>query len=129
MFDSLEKVRAQLEARIVEIDEALTEHEQLIEERVTLVRTLAVPPFSVEDPGEAQARRVPRGENLKRVLELIANSPGVTVSDISEATGISKPVVHNTVRALLAAGRVDRDVSPTGGVNAYRSVAGAKNPA
>ncbi len=120
MFESLERVRRELEARIVEIDEALNGYERLIEERAALVRTLAGPPFSGDDP-RVSSRRAARGENLKRVLELIADRPGVTVSEISDATGISKPVVHNTVRALLAASRVERDLSPAG-INAYRPV-------
>jgi hypothetical protein len=56
------------------------------------------------------AARAPRGENRRRILDVIAKSE-LTVSEIVAATRIAKPTVASTMSQLLARGFVTRNAN------------------
>jgi DNA-binding MarR family transcriptional regulator len=46
------------------------------------------------------------------VLGVIAERPGVTVTEIAQVTGITKPLVYNTTRAGVERGELERIALP-----------------
>jgi hypothetical protein len=58
------------------------------------------------------APRARRGQNKAAVFGVIAERPGVTVSEIAEVTGIAKPLVYNTTRAGVERGELERVALP-----------------
>lgn len=64
-------------------------------------------------------RRAPRGQNKAAVFAVIAERPGVTVTEIAQVTGIAKPLVYNTTRAGIERGELDRVMLP-GGQQGFR---------
>ena len=58
--------------------------------------------------------RAPRGQNKAAVFGVIAQRPGVTVSEIAQLTGITKPLIYNTTRAGVERGELERVASPGG---------------
>jgi hypothetical protein len=63
--------------------------------------------------------RAPRGQNKAAVYGVITERPGVTVSEIAEVTGIAKPLTHNTTRAGVERGELERVALP-GGQQGFR---------
>jgi hypothetical protein len=63
--------------------------------------------------------RAKRGQNKAAVFAVIAQRPGVTVSEIAEATGIGKPLVYNTTRTGVERGELERVALP-GGNSGFR---------
>src|SRR5688500_8291437 len=58
--------------------------------------------------------RAPRGQNKAAVFGVIAERPGVTVTEIAQVTGIAKPLIYNTTRAGVERGELDRVALPGG---------------
>ena len=58
--------------------------------------------------------RAPRGHNKAAVLGVIAERPGVTVTEIARVTGITKPLIYNTTRTGVQRGELDRVALPGG---------------
>jgi hypothetical protein len=48
------------------------------------------------------------------VFGVIADRPGVTVTEIAQVTGIAKPLIYNTTRAGLERGELERIALPGG---------------
>jgi hypothetical protein len=63
--------------------------------------------------------RAPRGQNKAAVFGVIAERPGVTVSEIAQVTGIPKPLIYNTTRAGVERGALERVALP-GGQQGFR---------
>ena len=53
------------------------------------------------------------------MLGVIADRPGVTVSEIAGASGIAKPLIYNTTRAGVERGELERVTLP-GGQHGFR---------
>ena len=45
---------------------------------------------------------------------VIAERPGVTVTELAEVTGITKPLIYNTTRAGVERGELERVALPGG---------------
>ena len=77
--------------------------------------------------GRARARsasrpsrpRAPRGQNKAAVFGVIAERPGVTVTEVAQVTGITKPLIYNTTRAGVERGELERVALP-GGQQGFR---------
>src|SRR3954451_13401479 len=67
--------------------------------------------------------RAPRGENLRRIREAVAERPGATAGEIASATGIARPTVASTLGKLARAGELERTELPSGRVG-YRPPSG-----
>ena len=63
--------------------------------------------------------RAPRGQNKAAVFGVIAERPGVTVTEIAQVTGIPKPLIYNTTRAGVERGELERVALP-GGQQGFR---------
>jgi hypothetical protein len=50
---------------------------------------------------------------------VIAERPGVTVSELAQVTGIAKPLIYNTTRAGVERGELQKVVLP-GGQTGFR---------
>jgi hypothetical protein len=73
------------------------------------------------------APRARRGQNKAAVFGVIAERPGVTVSEIAEVTGIAKPLVYNATRAGVERGELERVALP-GGLSGFRPQASTQPP-
>jgi hypothetical protein len=62
----------------------------------------------------ASRPRAPRGQNKAAVFGVIAERPGVTVSEIAEVTRIAKPLIYNMTRAGVERGELERVALPGG---------------
>ena len=58
--------------------------------------------------------RAKRGANKAAVLGVIAERPGVTVTEIAGVSGIAKPLVYNTTRTGVERGELERVALPGG---------------
>jgi hypothetical protein len=63
--------------------------------------------------------RARRGQNKAAVHGVIAERPGVTVTEIAQVTGISKPLVYSTTRAGVERGEPEKVALP-GGQQGFR---------
>ncbi len=73
------------------------------------------------------AARARRGQNKAAVFGVIAERPGVTVSEIAEVTRIAKPLVYNTTRAGVQRGELERVALP-GGLSGFRPAQASTQP-
>jgi hypothetical protein len=105
----LEEIRRTAEHRLLEI-------EPLIEEAARLRDVLSVierrpqassPATTVRGDSSAHARRAPKGANKRIILELVAQSPGITPAEISRLTGLKRTVVASTVSRLKRYGELE----------------------
>lgn len=103
---------------LARIDERIEILKPLVEElnRLEAARVVLAPDAAASKPRRAAAprspagrRRAPRGANRAAILALARTSPGITVAQLAETTGIAKPTVHSTVYALTRAGELARD--------------------
>jgi MarR family len=115
----VDAIRREAEARLREL-------EPMLEEAARLRGVLAaLDGPAPADPGEdphalpsgtgpaVRARRTaPSGANKQRILEAIADSPGITPREIAAQTGIDRPVVASTVNRLKRRGEVRPEAAP-----------------
>src|SRR3954452_9241995 len=67
-------------------------------------------------PSPAPPRRTARGENRRRILEVIQDRPGASAGEVAQVTGIARPTAASTLSKLAADGEVERVERPAGGV-------------
>ena len=70
--------------------------------------------------GASSTTRAPRGENLRRIREAVADRPGASAGEIASATGIARPTVASTLAKLARDGEFERAELPSGRVG-YRT--------
>jgi hypothetical protein len=68
--------------------------------------------------------RAKRGQNKAAVFGVIAERPGVTVTEIAQVTGIAKPLIYNTTRAGVERGELER-VALLAGQHGFKMAHGA----
>jgi hypothetical protein len=73
--------------------------------------------------------RAKRGQNKAAVFGVIAERPGVTVTELAATTGIAKPLIYNTTRAGVGRGELEKVALP-GGQHGFRiaQVASSSRP-
>lgn len=118
----VDTIRQEAEARLREL-------EPMLEEAALLRGVLAAldgpapaeaaedsPPARPEqhsaEPARRSRRTAPSGANKQRILEVIADSPGITPREIAAQTGIDRPVVASTVNRLKRRGEVRPEAAP-----------------
>lgn len=98
------------------IQERLDVLKPAVDEYQTLERMMRV--MEGERPaGPAQRPRrhqAPRGENKQKVLDAVAERPGVSVGELAEITGVSKPLIYNVTRSAVERGELRREELPSG---------------
>ena len=126
MSDVIGDLRRDLETRLKEVDRQLAGVEPLMREREEIQAVLARPPFSA--PSRPATRgtsarksrtRAPRGANREAILSVVGERPGVTASEISDVTKISRAVTYNTLAKLVEQGRLEKTELP-GGQTGYK---------
>ncbi|MEA2464568.1 MAG: hypothetical protein QOJ98_2315, partial [Acidobacteriota bacterium] len=63
--------------------------------------------------------RAPRGANRAAVLGVVGERPGVSASELSTASGVTRPVLYALLKTLEGRGEVVKEELP-GGVAGYR---------
>ena len=73
------------------------------------------------------SRFAPRGANREAILGIVGERPGVTASEISDVTKISRAVTYNTLAKLIEQGLLAKTELP-GGQTGYKSATPATEP-
>src|SRR5829696_6984328 len=60
--------------------------------------------------------RAPRGENVRKVREAIAERPGATAGEVAAATGVGRATAATTLGRLARDGELERTTLPGGRV-------------
>jgi hypothetical protein len=115
----VDAIRQEAEARLRELQPVLEEAARLRAVLAALDGPAPVnvgedpaAPQPVSDPATVGRRATPSGANKQRILEAIADSPGITPREIAVQTGIDRPVVASTVNRLKRRGEVRPDAAP-----------------
>jgi sugar-specific transcriptional regulator TrmB len=132
----LDRIHAQVRARVRELEPAVRESEQL-EAAVAALDGLAVPGAALRAPapataapaqrrrassarrGRGPAKRAPRGANRAAVLGALAELAGVSANELSGAAGVARPVLYTLLKTLEDRGEVAKEQLP-GGTAGYR---------
>jgi hypothetical protein len=144
MADLVDETVHGIRARLKELAPVVAEYERLdaayaaldgpgsgLDQRAVGRRSAQTPRRSGARGGRAAsasrptAPRAKRGQNKAAVFGVIAERPGVMVSEIAEVTGIAKPLVYNTTRAGVERGELER-VSLPGGLAGFRTAQASK---
>ena len=132
MADLLDRVRAEISARVKETRAAVEEYERLEQalsaldgtdraaSRPVLAKTRQAP--RRRSARSTVRKRAPRGANRKAVLAALAERPGASAAELSAASGVEKNVLYGVLRTLAQQGEVSRVQLPGGG-NGYRFAA------
>jgi len=142
MTDLVDETLRGIRARLQELAPAVAEYERLEAAYAALDGAGGAPEPAARRSSGAQPRRrggdrpaaasstrprAKRGENKAAVFGVIAERPGVTVSEIAAVTGIGKPLVYNTTRAGIERGELEK-VSLPGGLSGFRTAQPATSP-
>jgi DNA-binding transcriptional ArsR family regulator len=136
MADPIAQLRHDLQKRLREIDRELADIQGLLDERQRIQRALDQPPFAdgrttrraqslrarpaSKGTAPRKARtRAPRGANREAIIAIAGDRPGVTATEIAQATTISRPVVAATASKLANQGLLTKESLPGGQVG-YR---------
>src|SRR4051794_40757507 len=76
----------------------------------------------------AAPRRTARGENRRRILEVVEQRPGASAGEVAQVSGIARPTVASTLGKLASDGEVERVERPAGGVG-FRIATQREEPA
>ena len=69
------------------------------------------------------AKRAPRGANRAAVLGVLAERPGVSVSELTTAAGVARPVLYALLKTLEERGEITKEQLPSG-TTGYRLAPG-----
>ena len=132
----LDRIHAQVRARVRELEPAVREAEQL-EAALAALDGLTVPGPTPRASAPAAAapsrrpragsghrargpeKRAPRGANRAAVLGVLAERSGVSASELSGAAGVARPVLYALLKTLEQQGEVAKEQLP-GGTAGYR---------
>jgi sugar-specific transcriptional regulator TrmB len=124
--DLLTRITREIDERIEELRPQIAEIPALESARTALGATAA------DGRGRARARRraaagrhaagrpgkgAPRGANRQAILAVIAERPDVSAAELASKTGIAKPTLYTTLRALTKQGAIEK--RELGGVAGY----------
>jgi hypothetical protein len=142
MADSLlDQIHSQIRDRARELRPAVFESERLTAALAALDSLGAAPPAkrqasparvgkprlrpSRPSPSRPSSpKRAPRGANRAAVLGVLAERPGVSVTELSTAADIARPVLYALLKTLEERGEVVKEELP-GGITGYRLASGA----
>jgi hypothetical protein len=127
----LDRVLAEIRERLEASRGAYEESQRLEAALTALGRGRAAEPSRPRATSRRASRsrarssvRAPRGENLRRIRELVAERPGATAAEIAAATGIARPTVASTLGKLARDGELEKTMLPSGAVG-YRPATAA----
>lgn len=133
MADLLDSIQRDLRKRLDELRPLVREYERLQAAAQALGdRSANTPPRAARSPREAASQtrrpakrkaaagtRTSRAANREKVVALIGEWPGVTKTELKDATGLSGAGVAQNLRRLIASGQVREEPLPGGQVG-YR---------
>jgi sugar-specific transcriptional regulator TrmB len=121
--DLLTRIRKEIDARLEQLTPVADEIRRLEAARQALDGAQATPlnhnrNSTPRRSSTARRReRAPRGANREAILKLIAERPDVGSAELASKTGIPKPTVYATLRALAKDGLVEK--RSVAGVSGY----------
>src|SRR3954452_1316169 len=127
----LDRIRAEIRERLKESEAPVREYERLERALEALGGQVDAEPGSRGAEASAprrrgraktragSAKRAPRGANREAVLRVLGERPGVSVNELSAASGVDRPVLYNLLKTLEQRGEVVKEQMPGGGTG-YR---------
>ena len=79
-------------------------------------RPASRPTVALRASKRSLSSRAPRGENVRKVRETIAERPGATAGEVAAATGIGRATAATTLGKLARDGELERTTLPGGRV-------------
>jgi hypothetical protein len=134
----LDRIRAEIRERLKESEAAVREYERLERALEALGGQVDAEPGSRGAEASAprrrgraktragSAKRAPRGANREAVLRVLGERPGVSVNELSAASGVDRPVLYNLLKTLEARGEIAKEQLP-GGNTGYRLAESARS--
>lgn len=124
MPDLLDRIRAELQQRLESSRDAVEEYrrleaalEALGEQQRAAENSAPAKPAPRRRPARAAraARpRAPRGENRRKVLDAVADRPGVTAPELASVSGIRGGTLYTVLRRLVEEGTLEKRELPGG---------------
>jgi hypothetical protein len=105
------RILREIRARLTESRAAKGEYERLQAALSALNEGPAETPVQARAPRRTTTstrQRAPRGANREKALQVIGDRPGVTVTELAAATGITKNVVYSLTRTLTQQQQIER---------------------
>ncbi len=129
----LDRIIGEIRERKAQSREAYEESQRLEAALAVLERpesrTPADRPGLARNASRPSARsRAPRGENLRKVREIIAERPGATAGEVAAATGIARATAATTLAKLARDGELERTALPSGRVGFRAAAHGHAEP-
>lgn len=105
----LDEIRRTAEHRLREIEPLIAEADRLRDVLSVIDKQPQSAPHerAANGDGHAHASRARKGANKRIILDLVVQHPGITVSEISDATDIKRTVVASTVSRLKRTGELE----------------------
>lgn len=121
MADLLDRIRAEIDARLAELRPLVDEHGRLDAALHALehARTPSVP-AAVSSPARTRTapaprrKRAPRGANREAVLRAARERPGATTAELAAVSGVQRNTLNVLVARLVKAGDLEPRALPTG---------------
>jgi hypothetical protein len=130
----LDRIEAEIRDRLRAGEAAVREYERL-EAALAALEAVEPPPEArprasassqIVGGGPASLRRIPaarprapRGANRAAVLRVLGDRPGVSVAELSSASGVARPVLYSLLKTLEQRGEIAKEQLP-GGSTGYR---------
>lgn len=123
MADLVGQIQRDIEKRLQELRPLIEEKERLeaVLAALTNGHAAAAPSAGRARPSGSAAprapyaggkrRRAPRGANREAILKLVGERPGISATEVADATGIAKPTVHTTISQLKRKGILEPEGS------------------
>jgi hypothetical protein len=140
----LDQIRSQIHARIRELEPAAREYARLdaaltalggaqttpnAKPRPTTKRRTSTGRRIARSPAgrPKRSQRAPRGANRAAALGVLAERPGVSASELSNASGVGRQVLYGLLKRLEDSGEIIKEPRP-GGTAGYRVASATDTP-
>ena len=120
--DLLVRIRGEIRERL-RTSRAAYEESQRLEAALVALGERSAPQATAASsrPARRRAPRAPRGENLRRIRDVVEQRPGASAGEIAGATGIARATVASTLSKLAREGELEKTQLPGGAVGYRRA--------
>src|SRR5829696_3879088 len=127
--DLLDRIRGEIRDRL-RVSRAAYEESQRLEAALAALgeRSARQATAASSRPAPRRAPRAPRGENLRRIRDVVEQRPGASAGEIAGATGITRTTVASTLGKLARDGELEKTQLPGGAVGYRRAPEQSQQP-
>jgi hypothetical protein len=120
--DLLDRIRGEIRDRL-RLSRAAYEESQRLEAALAALGERSARQATAASSRRAPRRvpRAPRGENRRRIRDVVEQRPGASAGEIAGATGIARATVASTLGKLAREGELEKTQLPGGAVGYRRA--------